>query len=323
MLHQVSLGWNITTTAGATLNSDSSFTLATDPLYLMKNDLKCAQSVLHTSPLLLRRYWADWRKLRRNNNAAVAGSALYCTDDLSPPLLFKAPRTNALVRLNWGCPLSLRLIIISSDTSFHETVWFVNVRSVPFFLQFPVRGMTNVLEEIFWRMQQHLKNSSYELLCFPNQCHSTSTWRWFDPWTFQAELIYSAPSFFGIPEVIVVLCVVGNFPTRTRLVLHQYGPILDILKTMWTTQILSFQDFTDRGYSATLPRQSTESEKAYAIAVDSLHRPVVQRSGSYPWNCSPINCRNAKWFSTLILDQVLWNIKQLFDLLEVRVLGGT
>ena len=71
---------------------------------------------------------------------------------------------------------------------------------------------------------QHPTNSTHKFLrflLFSNRYPSTSTWRWFDLRTVQAEFCLP-PLSSGIPEVTAMLCVLGKFPTLTRLVLHQY-----------------------------------------------------------------------------------------------------
>ena len=55
----------------------------------------------------------------RKTTSTVCGSPQKCIDNCPTPLLFKAPRSRALVPRNTGCPLSLKLNNMCSATSSH------------------------------------------------------------------------------------------------------------------------------------------------------------------------------------------------------------
>ena len=168
-----------------------------------------------------------------NNKSADAGSPLQCTDVVPPPLLFKDPRDNALVPLNRGARFLWDLASSVQQHGSTQTIRFESVRSVPLFFSSWFVLSTRVLQEIFWRMQQHLKNSQHKLLCLPlspNQCRCTSTWRWFGlrivraefcspPWIFAELHLLPPPS--GFPKASAVLCVLRNaWTTRFCPKLH-------------------------------------------------------------------------------------------------------
>ena len=193
---QVSLYWNIDqkcgyvkidTTMGETRDSDSSFNSATS-LSVLEEDWSetCWASSSHqsdTAPWTLS--WLT-ETMMRNNNFAVAESPLYCIDVFPTPLLFKGPRNNALVPPNRGCPLSLRLNIIISAAWFHKPFEFVGVRSVTlFFSSWSEEWPTSF--RIFFCVRRY-----------------TSTWRWFDVRTVQAEFC-SPPSSFASLEANAVM----------------------------------------------------------------------------------------------------------------------
>ena len=105
-----------------------------------------ANSSLHSATAQQILSWVT-ELIVRKNSSAFHKSPLKCSDK-RPPFLLKNPRSNALVALKTGCPLSSRLRIIISAVRFHwpSGLWVC----VPYhFCSVPGRGeTTNVLSEI-------------------------------------------------------------------------------------------------------------------------------------------------------------------------------
>ena len=84
-----------------------------------------------------------------------------------------------------------------------------------------------------------------------------------------------------------------------------------------------FQNFTDRGYS--FRQDKVPNQKTVHLCCRQLDGSVVQQSCSHPWDCIPINCGHSMFFTDFGpgSTSAKYRIEKLFDLLEVRVLGGT
>ena len=136
--------------------------------------------------------------------------------NVSPPLLFKGPRTEALVPPNTGCPLSPNVSIIRSATLFREPSGFW--ASVAYhFSSDPSRRND----------QCSLRNLSAYAATFEEFCRQVSSLpfvvhRHEDDSMFEIVLADScpSPSCFGLHGETSACCVLRKSSTRTRLVLH-------------------------------------------------------------------------------------------------------
>ena len=115
-----------------------------------------------------------------------------------------------------------------------------------------------------------------------------------------------------------------NLSTRTRLILCRYNPIHDIQWDLVNHSIFSFQaSYWSWIFIVSAKTKYRLRENVY-LCFRQLDGSVVQQSSSHPWNRIPISCRyHPKYFFTLIQDQSQWKFTQLFDIFDVRILGGT
>ena len=130
------------------------------------------------------------------------------------------PRMSAVIPRNIGCPLSSMFSTIRSATSFHfpSGLW-VCVPCLLFFLsrtdELPVSS-----RESFCVVPYLLG-----ILSLSKQYRWTSTWRGL---FLQIVLVSfcERSDLLGSFEESAMMCVLGNFPTRTQLVLHRFQIIL-------------------------------------------------------------------------------------------------
>ena len=166
--------------------------------------------------------------MMRSSGSAVVGSAWWCIDVFSPPLLFRSPLDKRLVHLNTGCPLTANYSITSSATLSHEPSGCQASVAYHFSSDPCPKNDQCPLVKIFG-VRQHLKIYVYNFFIVFFVSNDVVV----PPHEYDAMLeifrhnFEFNPSCFGLHGGDSGLCALGQRSTRTRLVLRQSCPAHD------------------------------------------------------------------------------------------------
>ena len=274
------------------------------------NDLRSAEQVLRTNPILVRRHWADWRKWSCETTTLLSSNHC-CSESIIFLLLLcflKDPRSNALVARNIGCPLSLRWSIIISAELFHKPsgLWVC----VPYHaLLFLVSGMTTVQLNVFLRTPWLLHGPNTHFFVSISCPIEVAAHRREDGSIF--ELFRMNSVFHRRLVFLKWLLWRGtweNCPLELNWFVRQYQPVHDIQES----RLLLIEDVHVFFCQDKAPNQS----KRVPFAFDSLTAPSCSKVVFAHWNVF----HSIADILFLIQDQFLWNTQQLLDIFDVRIL---